>query len=944
MSVVEDRPLETLIVELSPARALRTLLAQHAPDREVVERLKRRVDHEIRVNPRRALALALRVRLAGEAADDPYCRALGVRAVAQAHHLLHHYGAARALYEQAVQFHDQLGQTAEACRVRRNLVDVLMYESRYADALRIAEEARLALEPLNDARLSAELEINVGNVFHRLDRMHDALAHYQRAAELLERADAPPRLRALCAFNQANIYSKINELDRAEELYRQARDAYARDGLDFLEAQTAYSLAYLEFLAGEFDRAIEGLEDARRTFRAAGNVRERTLCDLDLAEIYLHLGHDNLAADCAGRAAEGFERIDAGYEASRANFFLGQALLRHGRSEAAADALVRACKGFARENNAPQLGLVEALLCETAMRNAGGSLAGPPLPHARAAFRLLRRSRQPRLQSLGALTLARALLHENHDGRAARVAQIAAARSRQCGDREGTAEAHQLLARAARRQNRPGDALKHLQQAVEQIEQSWSRVSGDDVRVAYADRHLAVYDELAAAHVERGDYEQAFRAVEMRRARVMADRIVGRPLLRAGLRRDSQWEQLRRELDREYLRRKTARADLAASANDDRVAELERQLADLRRQSEIQNHRRFVLAGRGDPQLSDVLAALRPAEALVEYAEIAGRLFVFCLTAPDGLRCVELPEPGSRFAPLLHRLHFLLEQGAYGARLSAAARQRTERALQELLSKLHGWLIAPLENLLETRALMVVPTGLLHGVPFHALRGPHGHLVERHEIAWGPSAQIVTLLRRARPAAGPALILVGPEESSPGILQEARDLAELIPQARLIEGPSATFDALRAGQQSRFVHICAHGRYRPDLPLLSSLRLADGEATFYEISTLDLNCDTIVLSGCETGLNSVTRGDDLLGLVRGCFDAGASNMVVSLWSVDDAAAPDLMKTFYRQRLCGVSPRAAMRAAQLALIHKGERIYSWAPFVLIGGGINLEATP
>lgn len=60
-----------------------------------------------------------------------------------------------------------------------------------------------------------------------------------------------------------------------------------------------------------------------------------------------------------------------------------------------------------------------------------------------------------------------------------------------------------------------------------------------------------------------------------------------------------------------------------------------------------------------------------------------------------------------------------------------------------------------------------------------------------------------------------------------------------------------------------------------------------------------LNAELVTLSACETGLAKSMNGDDVIGMTRGFLYVGSSNIVASLWEVDDAATTELMKQFYR---------------------------------------------
>ena len=103
------------------------------------------------------------------------------------------------------------------------------------------------------------------------------------------------------------------------------------------------------------------------------------------------------------------------------------------------------------------------------------------------------------------------------------------------------------------------------------------------------------------------------------------------------------------------------------------------------------------------------------------------------------------------------------------------------------------------------------------------------------------------------------------------------------------------------------LHLACHGQFRPDNPLFSSLRLGDGWLTVRDAYTLDVGASLVTLSACETGVSAVAPGDELIGLVRGFFSAGAPSLLLSLWTVDDEATAELMKDFYTTLARGRPP-------------------------------------
>ncbi|MBK7873607.1 MAG: CHAT domain-containing protein [Saprospiraceae bacterium] len=146
--------------------------------------------------------------------------------------------------------------------------------------------------------------------------------------------------------------------------------------------------------------------------------------------------------------------------------------------------------------------------------------------------------------------------------------------------------------------------------------------------------------------------------------------------------------------------------------------------------------------------------------------------------------------------------------------------------------------------------------------------------------------------------------------------------------------------------QSRYLHIATHGFINEEQPDLSGLLFfpdttAAEDHILYsgEVYNLNLNARLVVLSACETGLGKVTSGEGLLGLSRAFFYAGAENLVVSLWNVQDQATSDLMVAFYQEHLNNDSNNFGnpLQQAKLNMIRtdRFSHPYYWSAFVLIG---------
>lgn len=136
------------------------------------------------------------------------------------------------------------------------------------------------------------------------------------------------------------------------------------------------------------------------------------------------------------------------------------------------------------------------------------------------------------------------------------------------------------------------------------------------------------------------------------------------------------------------------------------------------------------------------------------------------------------------------------------------------------------------------------------------------------------------------------------------------------------------------------IHLSCHGMFNPNEPLASSIQLADGNFTAYQWLQLGLQADLVTLSACQTGMSDIRPGDDLVGLMRAILFAGASSLLMTLWSVNARSTLQWMLTFYEniwddQGLQKLDKAKAFQLATLALKRKYPDPYFWAPFKLIG---------
>jgi CHAT domain-containing protein len=319
----------------------------------------------------------------------------------------------------------------------------------------------------------------------------------------------------------------------------------------------------------------------------------------------------------------------------------------------------------------------------------------------------------------------------------------------------------------------------------------------------------------------------------------------------------------------------------------------------------------------------------------VEYFSLKDQ-FIAAVVTHEGLKILPLT-PVSRVANLLRMLHFQISKFKLGAEYTLTFEKSMLGVAQAHLRQLYEEVFAPVRAYLPAGHVIIVPHGMLHYLPFHALMDGTGYLIDSFTISYAPNASIFAHCQE-KPArsTGPSLVLGVPDLQAPLILTEVRAVAQILPESELIVGAAADVEALRErGMKSRLIHIATHGRFRQDNPMFSGIRLGDAYLNLYDLYQLKLNAELVTLSGCATGMNVVTPGDELLGLIRGLLYAGAHSLLLSLWDVHDQSTADFMVCFYRRFQEGQGKASALQGAMIELRERHPHPYHWAPFTLIG---------
>lgn len=359
--------------------------------------------------------------------------------------------------------------------------------------------------------------------------------------------------------------------------------------------------------------------------------------------------------------------------------------------------------------------------------------------------------------------------------------------------------------------------------------------------------------------------------------------------------------------------------------------------------------------------LARVQAALPPGTALLQYVVGTDTAPTTVFVVTNGEIAAHSLAPADSLRAPITRFASLLEAGADPRPLATA-----------LGESLLGRALAALPS--GVMRLLVVPDGVLHLVPFDALRYGDAFVVERFAVATAPSAGVaIALLERAPRvsrasrlvafgdpdfgdvSAGGAQEVPGPgavpsiagsragtlprlEGSAHEVAMAARYAADAIIYQR------ASASAARLKQASlrdiAVLHFATHALVDDQSLTGSVLALAPshGESGFvtpHELAALRMDADLVVLSACRTAAGAIVDGEGVMGLTAPLLEAGARSVVATRWQIADRGSVPFVRAFYDALAAGQPVADALRSAKLDAIRRGAPPAEWAAFQVIG---------
>jgi CHAT domain-containing protein len=468
-------------------------------------------------------------------------------------------------------------------------------------------------------------------------------------------------------------------------------------------------------------------------------------------------------------------------------------------------------------------------------------------------------------------------------------------------------------------ENKPAEAMQHFSAAAAQAtgsDAAYHRLWAQEGR---ARSLLALGDKAGASAA----YVDAARASELIRARFRSEEF------KAGLFGDVQ-----QIFDRAIAL--SAETGDAATAWQLSESSRSRALLDVLRERVTPATTEAAAAVRsGAPEVSQMSAALREGEAVIEFHSLEDQLLAWVIR-PSGIRAFTIAQSRTQLGDKIA--------------LFRDAIIKRDKNSAVLGRELHALLIAPL-GLAGNEHLVVIPHGALHYLPFQALGDARGYLIERHAVSYAPSAGVALQLARRPQAGSNTFVAFGNPGTDarlalPAAEREVQQIGALFNDKKIyIKNEASTAQFRSQAGNGAILHVAAHAEVDLIDPLQSRILLAPekndtGFLNARQVYDVDLkNVSLVTLSACESGLGKIARGDEIQGFTRAFLSAGASALFVSLWPVADESTEQLMTSLYRDLAAGKEASLALQAAQIGVLKQPQfaHPFFWAPFDLVGNG-------
>jgi CHAT domain-containing protein len=317
--------------------------------------------------------------------------------------------------------------------------------------------------------------------------------------------------------------------------------------------------------------------------------------------------------------------------------------------------------------------------------------------------------------------------------------------------------------------------------------------------------------------------------------------------------------------------------------------------------------------------------------------------------------------------------------------------KNAESEFAESAHFLYDRLIAPLNSsLADAKKMIIVPDGPLFRIPFEAMMTNNGSwqkkenfLISKYDIKYLYYCQQLKLTKPK--VYYDDLLGIGLEydkytlESMKDLKKdtipdwihdkfrseslshlyfaddEIRSLTKFFRGKTYVNEEALKLNLMNHVQNKNIIHISAHSCVDFQYPEKSAIILhkdllnPDNILSYKDILSMNLNCQMVTLSSCNSSSGKIVDGESVGSLAKAFFESGSRSVVGSCWSVPDEMSKLFMESFYNKLADGMSKDEALRAVKLEIMDMENTMVNpaykippyWAAWVVYGDTDPIE---
>lgn len=245
-------------------------------------------------------------------------------------------------------------------------------------------------------------------------------------------------------------------------------------------------------------------------------------------------------------------------------------------------------------------------------------------------------------------------------------------------------------------------------------------------------------------------------------------------------------------------------------------------------------------------------------------------------------------------------------------------------------------------NIDSLRNLIIIPDGVLSGLPFETLQHHEMPLLQKAKISYRSGFRF-PFVARSQGWKWHGFAPLYTQDPLPYNQEEIEKISKIAGGRSFVASKANKETFLRHAPKATVIHLAAHGQINEANPTASSILFGDDpseELSVLEIYGLKLNGTLAVLSACNTGWTNPDIGNGWMSVSRAFAFAGVQSTLMSLWEVPDRETSIIMEKFYTYLRTGIPKDEALQKAKLDYLAQTDdpalqHPYYWAGFVLSG---------